>query len=420
MRVLVLAQFLPPMTGGTERHVWSLSRALAARHHDVTLLGLASGEAPAESVCEGVRVIRVRSMASRLPGLYSDPARPYALPIGDPSVSRAVRRELSRHRYDVIHAHNWIVNSALGVATRRGVPVVMTLHDCSHVCATVGFMEHGESVCTGPSLRRCLSCAASHYGAARGSVTVAANAWYAHRRTTRVSRFAAVSGAIADAVSPENATWPQGVGVITDVVPNFVPDALLLEDNPARAPKGPLVFVGPLSREKGVHTLLDSYQRLSTPPPLLLAGPSAADYVPTIPPGARHLGELPHTDIIDLIRSARAVVVPSVCPDACPTVVLEAMAAGKPVVAAASGGIPELVVDGVTGVLFPPGDVAAMARAISAILEDPRAADALGSAGRERARMFTATAVVERIERMYVQAIEERAMPQAREAGWAR
>ena len=145
MKVLLLAQFLPPMLGGEERHVWTLARALAARAHEVTLLGFATGgEEPAESHSEGVRIVRVRTAASHLPILYSDSTRPYALPLPDPLVSRAIRHELSHGRFDVIHAHNWIVNSALGPAARAQVPLVMTLHDYSHMLrdhATYGTRE---------------------------------------------------------------------------------------------------------------------------------------------------------------------------------------------------------------------------------------------------------------------------------------
>jgi glycogen(starch) synthase len=87
--------------------------------------------------------------------------------------------------------------------------------------------------------------------------------------------------------------------------------------------------------------------------------------------------------------------------------VLEAMAAGRPVVAAASGGIVDMVVDGVTGVLVPPGDVPALARGIASVLSDPHCGRAFGVAGRNRAREFTVSAVVERIERMYVTAIAQ-------------
>ena len=84
MKVLLLAQFLPPSLGGEQRHVWTLARALAARAHEVTLLGFVmGGEEPAESHSEGVRIVRVRTGASHLPILYNDSASPLALPVAD-------------------------------------------------------------------------------------------------------------------------------------------------------------------------------------------------------------------------------------------------------------------------------------------------------------------------------------------------
>jgi len=409
MKILLLAQFLPPMLGGEERHVWTLARALAARAHEVTLLGFATGpEDPAESSSEGVRIVRVATGASRLPFLYSDPSRPNALPLPDPLVRRAIRKELSRSRFDVVHAHNWIGNSALGPAARAGVPLVMTLHDYSHICATKRFMEHGKRRCPGPSPARCLSCASSHYGVTNGPITVAANAWSARRRADRVSHFAAVSSAVADAVALHDHTgWLRGAGLNAEVIPNFIPDDIVLDEIPPTAAEAPLLFVGDISPDKGVPTLLEAYRLLEGPPPLMLAGRSVPGIDWKLPDGVEWVGELPHDQVVRLFRSARAVVVPSVWSDPCPTVVLEAMAAGRPVVAAASGGIVDMVVDGVTGVLVPPGDVPALARAIASVLDDPHAGRAFGAAGRDRAREFTVSAVVERIERMYASAIAQ-------------
>ena len=406
MRILLLAQFLPPVSGGEERHVWNLARALAARSHDVTLLGFATGdEQPGESVSEGVRLVRVRTAASRVSALYSDPTRPHALPLPDPVVSRAIRDELSARRFDVVHAHNWIVNSALGPAAAAGVPLVMTLHDYSHICVTKRLMEHGRKRCPGPSPARCLSCASAHYGAINGAVTLAANTWSARRRAKRIAEAAAVSSAVADAVAIPANGWLHTARLEARVIPNFIPDEIILDEIPPTEADAPLLFVGDLSPDKGVQTLLDAYEMLDSPPPLVLAGRTATPDAWRFPPGAHWAGQLPHEAVVELFRSARAVVVPSVWADPCPTVVLEAMAAGRPVVAAASGGILDMVVDGQTGLLVPPGDAAALAKALASVLGDPGTASAFGVAGRDRAREFTVSSVVERIELMYSDAI---------------
>jgi glycosyltransferase involved in cell wall biosynthesis len=83
------------------------------------------------------------------------------------------------------------------------------------------------------------------------------------------------------------------------------------------------------------------------------------------------------------------------------------MAAGRPVIGTATGGIVDMVVDDVTGHLVDPSDVSALASAMQKMLDDPARAAQLGRAGRDRAREFTATAVVDRIERMYARAITE-------------
>jgi glycosyltransferase involved in cell wall biosynthesis len=143
-----------------------------------------------------------------------------------------------------------------------------------------------------------------------------------------------------------------------------------------------------------------------------LAGRSAGEDW-QFPRGADWVGVLPHAEIVTLFQTARAVVVPSVWADPCPTVVLEAMAAGRPVVAAASGGILDMVVDGETGLLVPPGDAPALAQALTTLLSDADKAQAFGVAGRDRAREFTVTAIVARIEQMYADAIAD---PDARAA----
>jgi len=99
-----------------------------------------------------------------------------------------------------------------------------------------------------------------------------------------------------------------------------------------------------------------------------------------------------------------------------PNTVLEAMAAGLPVVATAVGGTPEAVLDGVTGLLVHPGDPEALARAISRLLDDPATCQAMGQAGRERvAQNFTVERMIAQTETLYEQLLVEKGIVAGRE-----
>jgi glycosyltransferase involved in cell wall biosynthesis len=90
-------------------------------------------------------------------------------------------------------------------------------------------------------------------------------------------------------------------------------------------------------------------------------------------------------DVPAVLQALDVLVHAPTAPDSMPTVVMEAMAAGRPVVGAALGGVPELVADGVTGRLVPPRDPDALATALHPLLDDPAARAALGAAARDRA-----------------------------------
>ena len=392
MRVLMLAQFYPPDIGGEERHVRNLAVALAGRGHEVVVVTTALPATGAGRRREdGVEVVRVGSTAQRLP-LHGDPGRPHATPFPDLEMRRAIAAELAGGNFDVAHAHNWIVNSALGPARRHGVPLVLTLHDYAHVCAVKRFVHDGRP-CSGPAAAKCIRCAAGHYGRAVGPATVVANGAMSLARDRGIARFLAVSSAVADG------NRLSATGVPYEVVPNFIPDDLV-ETRPV-PPGGPLLFTGDLTTQKGVLVLAEAYRRLADPPELRLVGRSIPGVeVPAIP-GLRLVGPLPHEQVMPEVAAARLVVVPSVMPDPCPTVVLEAMAKGRPVVAAGHGGIVDMVDDGVTGRLVPPGDPAALAGAIAELLAAPDRAVAMGAAGRQKVQAFTASSVIERIEVVY-------------------
>jgi glycosyltransferase involved in cell wall biosynthesis len=163
-----------------------------------------------------------------------------------------------------------------------------------------------------------------------------------------------------------------------------------------------LLFVGDLSNEKGVRTLLDAYQLLgSGRPPLMLVGRLTPDTPTRLPDGAEVHLEWPHEDVQIAFRRCISAVLPSVWPDPCPTTVLEAMASGRPVVTTSVGGIGDMVVDGESGLLVPPGDELGLAAAIRRVLADGELRSRLGVGAQTKVRRFTASVVAEQLESVY-------------------
>lgn len=410
MRILLLAQFFPPDIGGEERHVFNLANTLAQRGHQVAVATQRMADVPdREILASGVRVYRFATSAMRLPGVYST-SRPHHLPLPDPLGVRELARIVRQERPQVVHAHNWIVNSAVALrrpsAPRSRFGLVLTLHDFSQVCATKRLMRMG-SACAGPALTRCPACATAHYGLVIGPLTATATALMRPWKTHSVDHVVCVS----DAVAKGNRIRP---GPDTSVIPNFVLDDVVLNHANGEAdgragdiaPDVPaqdfLLFVGELSSDKGLPVLLRAYAALGRErPPLVLIGRRTPDTPERLPEGAVMHEQWPHDQVMAAFRRCLFAVLPSTCLDACPTTVLEAMASGRPVVATTTGGIPDLVTDGDNGLLVPPGDDRALAAALVRLLDDAGLRARLGAGARERVRRFTASAVAERLETVY-------------------
>ena len=113
-------------------------------------------------------------------------------------------------------------------------------------------------------------------------------------------------------------------------------------------------------------------------------------------------------DVLQLLPAFDIFIQPS-HHEGLPNTVLEAMAAGLPVVATSVGGTPELVVNGETGLLVPSRDSDALAGAITELLEQPEVRDSLGQAGQERVKLhFSVDEMVRKIEQLYEQLLAEK------------
>jgi glycosyltransferase involved in cell wall biosynthesis len=196
------------------------------------------------------------------------------------------------------------------------------------------------------------------------------------------------------------------------IIPNFVPNDLgvLPEDtNPLleQLPKDNyLLFVGDVARDKGIEVLLRAHTEMGSPVPLVLIGRPVLDFSAGFPPNVLVLQNWPHDAIMSAWRRCTVALLPSLCLESFGIVVLEAMAMGRPVVASRIGGIPDIVVDGETGFLVPPGDLQALRHAIQRLLNDPVLRERMGTLAKQRVVEFQAKTVVPRIERVYQEVLQ--------------
>jgi len=157
-----------------------------------------------------------------------------------------------------------------------------------------------------------------------------------------------------------------------------------------------ILFVGRPERVKGLHVLLKAYRQAGLPYRLVIVGPRGESNGTE-----NYLGKVSDSQLASLYASARAVVVPSLWPENCSMVILEAMSSGAPVIASRLGGNSELVQDGVNGVLTEPGDVVALRDALRSLRDSTLVRDMGGNGRRLVESRFTLGEFLNAHEKVY-------------------
>lgn len=396
MRVALVNKFLDAR-GGDTTCVHLLRGWLEARGHDVYPFGTRNG-----------------------PGLFPDSDLfPEPLPADGPLLRRAaalyrpqagaaLERLIERRAPDVVHLHNihyHLGGAVVAAARSRRVPVVWTLHDVNLFCPSATGSRGG---------RPCLEC---HVG-----------------RFHRCLRFNCRGSIAASAAATAEAYLFDLLGLRRDVA-RFVAPArftrLLLEIGgvePARIALvepgldlepfaadpvggGGFLYAGRLSPEKGTDVLL---RALALLPGARLSiageGPARAALealAGEIAPGrVRFLGRLGRPEVARALARSDALVLPSVCLEVAPFVLLEAAAAARPAVASRVGGVPEWIEEGETGLLVQAGEPEPLAEALASIVERPERAREMGRRAREAARRrFDPERHCDSLERVYADAL---------------
>lgn len=359
MKIVLTCPYAWDAPGGVQVHVRGLADGLAARGHEPLILAPASGPVDEPDVRPVGRPVRIP---------YGGKVAPIC-----PSRSswRRVRDTLRVFEPDVVHVHEpFSPGTSMFATLSSDAPVVATFH-----------AYHARSRLLGaaaPVLR-----------------TVA----------RRIDRSIAVSEAAAAFVA---SIVPSGV----EIVPNGVDvDRFASATEPADGlPSGQiLLWAGRLDPQKGFAIAVRAFGELARRFDdlwFVVAGDGRDRHaVASLSADARRrvvmLGAVPNRELHRYHAAADAFVAPATGHESFGVVLVEALAAGVPVVATDIPGYREVVRDGVEGLLVPPGNAPALVEAVSRVLDDPALAERLVAAGRERARTYAWDAVVPRIEEIY-------------------
>jgi phosphatidyl-myo-inositol alpha-mannosyltransferase len=358
MKVLLACPYGWDVPGGVQTHVRQLAATLRARGHDVLVAAPFRSRSAAEPGVERVgRAISIPWGGSVVPLCVSAAS------------FRRVRALVRAFDPDVVHAHEpFSPSTSMLAALAASGPVVATFH---------AFMD--------------------------GSRVMAASAPLLRIVDRRIAAAVAVSEAAAEYAG-------RVVRRPLEIVPNGVSPSAPRKPVSADLPPGRLVlWAHRLDPRKGFPVAIRAFTELAAELDdvrLVVVG-DGKDRTALRLLSARHrervvmLGAVPDDVIAALRAAARVFVAPAVGQESFGIALVEAMAAGLPVVASDIAGYREVLRHGVEGLLVPPNDPSALACALRRVLTEPALAASLGSAGRNRARKYSWDVVAPRIESIY-------------------
>jgi len=318
--------------------------------------------------------------------------------------SAEVRRRIEVGRPDIVHCHNMfpaLSPAVLRTARSQGTTTVVTLHNFRMLCLPATLLRDGRPCedCVGrvPWPGVVHSC---YRGSAPASATIATSLVLHRRLKTfeNVDLYLAVSAFVKE----------------KHVEVGWAPDRIRVKTNftwPGPVRTGPgdyFLYLGRLSEEKGIPTLIRTWANIDEKLLVIGSGPQAEALKAATAPNVEFRDAIPPSEVPAVLARARAVLVPSICYEGTPRVILEAYSAGVPVLASDIGGLGEVVHDDVSGLLLPPGDERRWAEGVTRLLDDSETVRLGRGASTLWAQRFSPERVAEALESAYEMALARR------------
>jgi glycosyltransferase involved in cell wall biosynthesis len=387
MKVLMCNSYFY-LRGGVERCFFDLLDLLTAHGHEVIPFCMEHPRnQPSAYARYFVSEIDYPSLAQRKTSLATK-LRVLERVVYSGEAQRKIEELIVDTRPDIAHVQevdHEISASILPVIKRHGIPIVQTLHDYKLLCPNTNFISRGQICerCAGGKfyhavLRRCKR------DALLASLLAALETYFLHVSKIyqkNVDTFV-VPGRFLQQKLADN-----GLGAEMMRLPHFVD---LDRFQPVYEATDYFIYFGRLVELKGVKTLFEALRYIDPSLQVYIAGEGELEeslqaYASQHGmENVRFWGYLPTEELIPLVQRAAFTVFPSECYENYPMTLIESLACGTPVVGSNIGGIPDIVQDGQSGLLFEPGDARQLAEKIEYLADRPEQAARMGRNGRRQ------------------------------------
>ena len=384
MKILLVNKF-HYLKGGSEKYYFELGQLLKENGHEVAFFSM-EDEKNIKTGCKEYFVkpidLNTGSKFKALDVIYSK------------SNKKIMEQALEEFKPDIVHLNNFqrqLSASIIEPIKKRNIPIVYTAHDVQAICPAILMLDNNKNICEKCMNGKYINCINKkcNKGSTLKSIIGAIEGYYYRNKkiyTKQIDKIITPSNfyknkLIEDGISEEK----------IEVLHNFIDTK---EYNIKTQDKGYGLYIGRLSKEKGIFNLLESVKKIKSAKIKIAGeGPEKEEIIKFIKENKLQskvelLGFLNKENVKEQISNCRFVVTPSIWYENCPYSVMEALTIGKPVIGANIGGIPELVKNEINGLTYDFNDVENLSSKMKKLFQDSKLAQKLGNTANGKRVIF--------------------------------